>query len=157
MGEAKGLPRWHSGEKSACRCRRCSWIPGAGRSPGGSNGSPLQYSCGGNSVDRGTWQAAVHGVTKESDTTEHTHPFYRWGARGSGRLRNLLLCEVRIHTRGGSEPAASGCSLPTSPRNNSVQRITFLNCVCVECAMCHQNRLLLGGRIPLKFSLTEWT
>jgi hypothetical protein len=32
---------------------------------------------GGNSVDRGTWQAAVHGVTKESDTTEHTHPFYR--------------------------------------------------------------------------------
>ena len=43
--------------------------PGSGRSPGGGNGNPLQYSCLGNSVDRGTWWATVHGVTKELDTT----------------------------------------------------------------------------------------
>ena len=36
-------------------------IPGSGRSPGEGNGSPLQYSCLGNLMDRGAWQAAVHG------------------------------------------------------------------------------------------------
>ena len=39
-------------------------IPGLGRSPGGGNGNPLQYSCLENSVDRGAWQATVFGVTK---------------------------------------------------------------------------------------------
>ena len=41
-----------------------SVIPGLGRSPGVENGNPLQYSCLENSVDRGAWQAVVHGVTK---------------------------------------------------------------------------------------------
>ena len=40
-----------------------------GTSPGKGNGSPLQSSCLGNPMDRGAWQAAVHGVTKESDMT----------------------------------------------------------------------------------------
>ena len=44
-------------------------IPGWGRSPGGGNGHPLQYSCLGNPMDRGAWQAIVHGVAKELDTT----------------------------------------------------------------------------------------
>ena len=44
-------------------------IPGSGRSPGVGNGKPLQYSCLENFNDRGAWWAAVHGVTKESDTT----------------------------------------------------------------------------------------
>ena len=39
-------------------------IPGSGRSSGGGNGNPLQYSCLGNPMDRGTWQATAHGVTK---------------------------------------------------------------------------------------------
>ena len=47
-------------------------IPGPGRSPGVGNGNLLQYSCLGNPMDRGAWQATVHGVT-ESDMTEHTH------------------------------------------------------------------------------------
>jgi len=45
-------------------------IPGSGRSPGGGNGNPLEYSCLGNPMDRGGWQATVHGVAKESDTTQ---------------------------------------------------------------------------------------
>jgi len=45
-------------------------ISGWGRSPEEGNGNPLQYSCLENPMDRGTWQAAVHGVTKESDKTE---------------------------------------------------------------------------------------
>ena len=39
-------------------------IPGWGRSPGGGNGKPLQYSCLKNPVEREAWQATVHGVTK---------------------------------------------------------------------------------------------
>ena len=39
-------------------------IPGLGRSPGGGNGNPLQYSCLENSMDRGDWWVTVHGVTK---------------------------------------------------------------------------------------------
>ena len=39
-------------------------IPGWGRSPGGRNGTPLQYSCLESPTDRGAWQATVHGVTK---------------------------------------------------------------------------------------------
>ena len=44
-------------------------IPGSGRSPGGGNCNPLQYFCLGNPIDRGAWQATVHGITKELDTT----------------------------------------------------------------------------------------
>ena len=44
--------------------------PDLGRSPGGGNGNPIQYSCLGNPMDRGSWRDTVHGVTKESDTTE---------------------------------------------------------------------------------------
>ena len=39
-------------------------IPGSGRSPGKGNGNPLQYSGLGNPMDRGAWQATVHGVSR---------------------------------------------------------------------------------------------
>ena len=39
-------------------------IPGLGRSPGGANGNPLQYSCLENPMDGGAWWATFHGVTK---------------------------------------------------------------------------------------------
>ena len=42
-------------------------IPGLGRSPGGENGNPLQYSCLENPMDKGVWWATVH---IESDMTE---------------------------------------------------------------------------------------
>ena len=43
-------------------------VLGLGRSSGGGNGNPLQYSCLENPVDRGTWWATVHTVAKEADT-----------------------------------------------------------------------------------------
>jgi len=42
--------------------RNPGWIPGSGRLPGEWNGNPLQYSCLENSMDRGAWQATVHGI-----------------------------------------------------------------------------------------------
>ena len=47
-----------------------SLIPWLTRSPGEGNDNPLQYSCLGNSMDRGAWWATVHGVPKESAMTE---------------------------------------------------------------------------------------
>ena len=44
-------------------------IPVSGRSPGEGNSNPGQYSCLENPMDRGAWQATVHGVAKELDTT----------------------------------------------------------------------------------------
>ena len=44
-------------------------IPGLGRSPGEENDSPLQYTCLEITMDRGAWQAAVHGGHKELDMT----------------------------------------------------------------------------------------
>ena len=38
--------------------------PGSERCPGEGNGNPLQYSCLENSMDKGAWQATVHGVAK---------------------------------------------------------------------------------------------
>ena len=51
-------------------------IPGLGRSPGEGHGNPLQYSCLENPMDRGVWQATVHGITKVRHnlaTKQHTH------------------------------------------------------------------------------------
>jgi len=44
-------------------------IPESARSPGKGNGNPLQYSCLGNLMDRGAYQAIVHRMAKELDTT----------------------------------------------------------------------------------------
>ena len=52
--------------------RDAGLIPGSGRSFGGGNGNSLQYSCLKNPMDRGAWQATVHSVSKELDTTEAT-------------------------------------------------------------------------------------
>ena len=44
------------------RTRDARSVPGLGRSPGEGNGKPLQYSCLGNSMDRGAWRVMVHRV-----------------------------------------------------------------------------------------------
>ena len=53
-----------SGEESACNAGDLGLIPGLGRCPGEGNGNPLQYSCQDNPMDRGAWQATVHGVIR---------------------------------------------------------------------------------------------
>ena len=62
-----GKPPWCSGKESTCHTGDAGDlgpIPGSGRSPGGGNGNPLQYSCLKYPMDRGAWQAIVHEVPK---------------------------------------------------------------------------------------------
>ena len=59
-----GFPGGSEYKASACNAGDLGLIPGWGRSPGEGNGNPLQYSCLENPVDRGTWQATIHGFTK---------------------------------------------------------------------------------------------
>ena len=51
-------------KESAYNAGNIGSIPGLGRSPEEGHGNPLQYSCLENSMDRGAWQAIVHGVAK---------------------------------------------------------------------------------------------
>ena len=69
MLDRYGLPRGSDGKESDCNAGDLSSIPGLGRSPEEGNNYLLQYSCLENSMDRGGWQATVHGVA-ESDMTE---------------------------------------------------------------------------------------
>ena len=49
---------------TAGNARVADSIPGSGRSLGGENDNPLQYSCLENSMDKGAWRITVHGVAK---------------------------------------------------------------------------------------------
>ena len=59
-----GFPHSSVGKESACNAGDLGLIPGLGRSPGEGNGNPLQCSCLKNPMDRGAWQATVHGVAR---------------------------------------------------------------------------------------------
>ena len=59
-----GFPHSSVSEESACSAGDLGSIPGLGRYPGEGKGNPLQYSCLENPMDRGSWQATVHGVAK---------------------------------------------------------------------------------------------
>ena len=59
-----GFPGSSDSKESACNSGSLGSIPGSERSPGEGNGNPLQYSCLENSMDKGDWQATVHGTTK---------------------------------------------------------------------------------------------
>ena len=59
-----GFPYSSVSKESACNAGDLGSIPGLGRSPGEGNGNPLQHSCLENPMDRGAWQATVHGVAR---------------------------------------------------------------------------------------------
>ena len=70
------FPGSSDSKETACDTGNPSSIPGLGRSPGEGNGHPLQYSCLENSMDRGTWQATVHRVTKSQTWLSNTNIIY---------------------------------------------------------------------------------
>ena len=56
-----GFPGGSDGKESACNAGDPGLIPGSGRSPGEGHGKPFQYSFLEDPIDRGAWQATVHG------------------------------------------------------------------------------------------------
>ena len=67
------FPGGSDSKESACNAGDPGSIPGSRRSSGEGNGYPLQYSCLENSIDRGTWQATVDGVTKSQMWLNNKH------------------------------------------------------------------------------------
>jgi len=61
----QGFPGGSDNKESFCNAEDPGPIPGLGRSSREENGYPLLYFCLENSMDRGTWQATVHGVAKD--------------------------------------------------------------------------------------------
>ena len=76
MSEA--FPGGSDGEEFTCNAGDSDSIPGSGRSSGERNGNSLQYSCLENSMERGAWQATVHGIAKSqtqlSDSEQRQNP-----------------------------------------------------------------------------------
>ena len=78
------------GKESACNAGNTDSIPGSGRSLGEGNGYPLLYSCMENSMDRGAWQATVHGVTKSQTQLSNTE--YTAAAAAAAAAKSLQSC-----------------------------------------------------------------
>ena len=92
-------PGGSDGEESACKTGNLDSVSGLGRSPGEGNGNSLQYSGLENSMNRGAWQAAVHGITKKSNDWATNTFITNWGWEGSSILLTRLfkwLCPVRV-------------------------------------------------------------
>jgi len=75
-------------------------IPGLGRSPGGGNGNPPQYSCLGNPMNREAWRAT--GCHKESDTTEPLRTAYSITISKCKpppiKISHLAICKFGLHS-----------------------------------------------------------
>ena len=64
LKESKGVPDGSVVKNPPANAGDVGSIPGSGRSAGEGDGKPLQYSCLGNPMNRGAWQATVHVVAK---------------------------------------------------------------------------------------------
>ena len=101
-----------------------SSVLGLGRPPGGGNGNPLQYSCLENPVDRGAWQATVHGVTRvgqdlatKQQQQKETSEEGSWPRQTSAVIK-FPHCQIAtvIATRlNGTQPSPSGSGERAEP------------------------------------------
>ena len=85
-----GSPHSSVGKESACSAEDPGLIPGSGRSPGGGNGNPLQYSCLENPTDRSLAGYSPWGH-KESDMTEQLH--FTFQSKNKGQRENVTCLE----------------------------------------------------------------
>ena len=100
-----GFPSDWDGKESACNVRDVGSSPELGRSPREGNGSPFQYYCLENFMDRGAWRAIVHRVSKTQHdwTTEHPQalhiPHATWASASVWRFslaQSSFSCSVQV-------------------------------------------------------------
>ena len=74
-------------------------MPEWGRSPGGGNGNPLQYSCLENPMDRGAWQATIHPLgPKEPDMTEQLSMHMKI-KRNTDSISHIFVLYIYVYTQ----------------------------------------------------------
>ena len=116
-------------KESACNAEDLGSIPGLKRSPGGGYGNPLQYSCLENPMDRGGWQATVHGVTKSQRTEWVTH-VRAPGSMGSVVVARGLNCPVAWKLArpgiGPVSPALAGRFSTVDPQGSPGPNASFV-------------------------------
>ena len=135
-----GFPCSSVGKESACNAGDPGPIPGSGRFPGEGNGNPLQYSCLENPMDRGAWQATIHGVARVGHNlpTKPPPPSCLW----DGPLTHVTLLKKEV--KGNSHPhllqnLLRQMSVQTNPQDCQVLVSSFSHVR--QCAM--QNKIFL--------------
>ena len=79
LPDREGFPGGSDGKASVYNAGDPGSSPGLGRSPGEGNGNPLQDYCLENPMERGAWQATVHGVAKSrTRLSDFTFTFTFW-------------------------------------------------------------------------------
>ena len=90
-----GLPRWLSAKEATCNAGNAGPVPRLWRSPGGVDSNPLQYSCLGNPMDRGAWQATYslrgHKRVRLNLATKQKHILWSFSYREKYSPDQLLL------------------------------------------------------------------
>ena len=95
---ALGFRCGSAGKKSAWSAGDLGSIPGLGRYSGEGKGNPLQYSCLKDSMDRGAWQAIVHGVSKSWDWATNTVVALFLIFKGTSVLFSIVAVPIYIPT-----------------------------------------------------------
>ena len=132
-----GFPGGSDGKESACSAGNLGSITGLGRFPGERNSSPLQYSGLENSMDRGTWQATVHGIAKSHTLLSNFHAQSFWKCWWEERW--LIF---RVSLVGAEE----GSSMWLEPQVQSREAgFGWRSCQVMGWLAC--NRLRLGERL----------
>ena len=115
------------GKESACNAGDAVSIPGSGRSPGEGSGNPLQYSCLENPMDKGAWQASVHGVVRVGHDLVTKPPSQCILPHASACLLSHFS-----HVQLFVTPRTVACQAPLSmgfPRQEYWSELPFFSCI----------------------------
>ena len=125
-------------------------IPGLGKSPGGGNGNPFQYSCMENSMDRGAWRATIHRVAKSwTWLSNFTFTFIQLKYVNWNFDRNLKahLPSLSHHVRNSRTRAFPIQNMYSSIKKGATDDKVAIACSCSSsyCAADHSSILCFSG------------